>query len=91
LPVFSSTTLLNGVRIYGFIAQKSNALYIPPNIRTKSSSQNPTLTFNNTKFECLDSCKYLGMHLDPNLNFKSHIQHLETKIAKSVGIKLSEI
>jgi len=26
------------------------------------------------------------MHLDRNRNFKSHIQHLETKIAKSVDI-----
>jgi len=26
------------------------------------------------------------MHLDPNLDFKFHIQHLETKIAKFVGI-----
>jgi len=68
--------------------QKSNALYsyIPPNIRTRSLSQNPTLTFNNTEIECLSSCKFLGMHLDPNLDFKSHIQHLETKIAKSVDI-----
>jgi len=55
-------------------------------IRTRSSSQNPTLTFNNTKIECLASCKYLSIHLDPNLDLKSHIQHLETKIAKSVGI-----
>jgi len=43
------------------------------------------LTFNNTKTEYLTSCKYLGMHLDPNLYFKSHIQHFETKLAKSVG------
>jgi len=35
-----------------------------------------------------DSVKYLGIHIDKNLNFLEHIRLLETKIFKSVGIMM---
>jgi len=60
--------------------QKSNALYIHPNIRSSSSTQNLTLTYNNSKIEYLSSCKYLCMHMDPKLDFKSHTQYLKSKL-----------
>jgi len=55
-------------------------------MHSSSSTQNPTLTYNNSNIECLSSCKYLSMHIDPKRDLKSHIQYLEIKIAKSVGI-----
>ena len=33
-----------------------------------------------------ESAKYLGIHLDCHLNFRQHINFLESKIARSVGI-----
>ena len=34
----------------------------------------------------INCTKFLGLHIDRNLNFKKHIHHISTKISKSVGI-----
>ena len=63
---------------------KSCILHLPPKQNT------PPLTFQIPfdNFFIVNSicCKYLGILIDNKLNFKQHIQLLESKIAKSVGI-----
>ena len=63
---------------------KSCILHLPPKQNT------PPLTFqipyDNSFIVNSICCKYLGILIDNQLNFKQHIQLLESKIAKSVGI-----
>ena len=46
------------------------------------------LFYNESVIENKDVCKYLGVIIDSKLNFKAFINHVESKIAKSVGINL---
>jgi len=55
-------------------------------MRTSSLSQNFSLTYNNTKFEYLTSCKYLGTTLILNLDSNLTFIILKSKLLKSVGI-----
>ena len=41
---------------------------------------------NGHKLERLDTCTFLGLKIDKKMNFRSHIDHLSNKIAKSIGI-----
>ena len=63
---------------------KSCILHLPPKQNT------PPLTFqipyNNSFIVNSIHCKYLGILIDNKLNFKQHIQLVESKIAKLVGI-----
>ena len=63
---------------------KSCILHLPPKQNT------PPLTFqipyDNSFIVNSICCKYLGILIDNKLNFKQHIQLVESKIAKLVGI-----
>ena len=65
-------------------SNKSCILHLPPKQNT------PPLTFqipyDNSFIVNNICCKYLGILIDNKLNFKQHIQIVESKIAKSVGI-----
>jgi len=41
---------------------------------------------NNSKVNVNNACKYLGMIVGNKLDFNIHIQALETKLSRSVGI-----
>ena len=50
-----------------------------------------SLTFGNIKIgsqylENTTSAKFLGILIDDNLNFKEHVEHISTKISKTVGL-----
>ena len=38
------------------------------------------------KIKCVDTIKFLGIHIDKNLTFNNHINHLSIKISRSVGL-----
>ena len=44
------------------------------------------LFYNESVVANKDVCKYFGVIIDSKLNFKAFIDHVESKIAKSVGI-----
>ena len=64
--------------------QKSTALLIPskPNLQINSSG----ILYNNEKINVCKSAKYVGVQIDDDLNFKSHIQLLHNKLSRAVGI-----
>lgn len=37
----------------------------------------------------MKSCKYLGLRMDKELNWKAHIQHIKTRASKSIGAPAS--
>src|SRR6218665_2050538 len=45
-----------------------------------------TLTIDGIKITQVDSVKFLGVMVDENLNWKTHINSIEKKIAKNIGI-----
>ena len=49
-------------------------------------SQLPTMTFNNIKIKRENSIKFLGVIIDENLTWKSHIEVVENKISKNIGV-----
>ena len=46
----------------------------------------PTLKINNTLIKQVDHIKFLGVLFDENITCKNHINLIENKIAKSLGI-----
>ena len=44
------------------------------------------LKLNNEPINEVEEAKYLGVLIDKNLSWKSHIQNVNTKISKSIGI-----
>lgn len=42
------------------------------------------VVINSTEIERVDSCKYLGVVVDKNLNFKKHVDYMCSKIARKV-------
>ena len=44
------------------------------------------LNINNTSLKEKPCIKYLGIMLDSNLNWKSHVNYISTKIKRSIGI-----
>ena len=65
-------------------ANKTIALNISPNMR----NNNDTLSYvlNGETVCSSNSAKYLGITIDKQLSFKTHISNLESKIARSVGV-----
>ena len=51
-----------------------------------SSSDNIILKFNGKKMDQCSTYKYLGVHLDENLNWKAHVDYLCKKLSKMCGI-----
>ena len=46
----------------------------------------PDLTINSSKIEQCSSIKFLGVIIDENLSWKQHIEYLECKISRVIGI-----
>ena len=45
-----------------------------------------TLSINNTNIERVNEIKFLGIMLDENLTWKSHINYVKNKVSKSLFI-----
>ena len=52
----------------------------------KKGSTNLILKINNNIISKVDSFKLLGVHIDPNLNFKNHVDFISQKIYRSLRI-----
>ena len=50
------------------------------------SSQLPTMTFNNIEIKRENSSKFLGVIIDEHLIWKNHIEVVENKISKTIGV-----
>ena len=48
--------------------------------------QLPTMTFNNIEIKKKNSVKFLGVITDENLTWKNHIEVVENKISKNIGV-----
>ena len=68
--------------MYCINAQKSTALLIPSKSNLKIRNNN--ILYNGAKISVSKSAKYLGVHIDRDLNFKHHLLH--NKLFRSVGI-----
>ena len=70
---------------------KTYSLLINPTVH--HSSSNAIALFNIDGIQHVNVIKYLGIEIDSQLNFKSHIDNVQSKIAKGVGIlfKLNKI
>lgn len=64
--------------------KKSNYLIFSP--KNKRLKKEVTIYINNERLAEAQSVKYLGVLIDNNLNWKTHIQHTNVKISKSIGI-----
>lgn len=49
-------------------------------------SANTTMTFNEQAIKNKDCVKYLGLYIDANLNFTTHINHTVTKAKVAIGL-----
>ena len=63
---------------------KSNFLLIRPS--QKKLARKIELMLNKEPLKEVDEAKYLGVLIDKNLNWKPHIQNVNTKISKGIGI-----
>ena len=63
---------------------KSSALVLSPGAKTKS--QKPEVLCDGRKIAVNKTVKYLGLGIDENLKFDTHIKSVERKIACAVGI-----
>ena len=63
---------------------KSTFLFIPPS--QKKLNRNVELKLNNEKLKEVKEAKYLGVLIDSKLKWKSHIQNVNMKVAKGIGI-----
>ena len=50
------------------------------------SLQLPTMTFNSIEIKRENSIKFLGVIIDENLTWKNHIEVVENKISKNIGV-----
>ena len=62
-------------------AEKCNSI-----IFSNRNYQFNDILVNSSSVGNVTECKYLGVHLDKNLNFKSHIKYILNKTSKSCGI-----
>ena len=63
---------------------KTYSLLINPSVY--HSSSNAIAFFNINGIQLVNVIKYLGIEIDSQLNFKSHIDNVQSKIAKGIGI-----
>ena len=55
-------------------------------MRDSLPSQLPTMAFNNIEIKRENSIKFLGVSIDENLTWKNHIEVVENKISKNIGV-----
>jgi len=65
-------------------SSKSNYIIVPPKLNLPSPQF--SLILENNPISHCKATKHLGVFIDPQLNFSSHIKNLENKISRSVGI-----
>ena len=65
-------------------AKKSNLLVINPKLNSPATVMN--LICSAGSINSVNKAKYLGIYLDYKLNFLDHIEMVEIKVARSVGI-----
>ena len=53
----------------------------------KSHKKLPMLILNNSTLERINSIKFLGVILDENINWNRHIELVENRISKNIGIR----
>ena len=63
---------------------KSQAIVI--NHKLRSSKSDISLKFNSDHIQNTKELRYLGVLIDKNISFSSHIKMLETKVTRNVGI-----
>ena len=66
--------------------QKSSTLIISPTCNDKASYQNLTILFDGFKINLSKSVKYLGIQIDDDLTFKTHINLLYSKLSTTLGV-----
>ena len=68
--------------------QKSSPLIISPKSNDKAPYQNLTILFDGFKINLSKSVKYkyLGVQIDDNLTFKTHINFLYSKLSRTLGV-----
>ena len=64
--------------------QKCHVLLIPPKLNTTST--NFVVKLDDTFIKAENCVKYLGILIDSNLNFRFHLEEIENKLSKSLGI-----
>ena len=64
--------------------QKSSALLIP--LKSNAQVNYQFIFFDGALINTDKSAKYLGIQIDSDLTFKSHIQNLHTKLSRTLGI-----
>jgi len=63
---------------------KSNfVIFHPPQ---KKLPHQPQIFINNTPLKKVDSLKYLGVQIDKNLSWKPHVEHVCSKIKRTIGL-----
>ena len=55
-------------------------------IKTKKQERKFKININKYSIKQVDEMKYLGIIIDKNLNWQSHIQYVSTKLARAAGI-----
>jgi hypothetical protein len=64
---------------------KTEMVHFSPHPRKKY--KNPvSIQIEDTKIKPLDSTRYLGVIIDKKLNWRAHLNHIETKIADRIGL-----
>ena len=67
-------------------ASKPVALPLSIDRNTRNPDADITLVLNGQTLNPTTSVRYLGIIVDDHLSFKSHINHFENKISRSVGV-----
>jgi len=67
-------------------AQKSSDLIVSPKRNNKNDYQNLLILYDNTKINIAKTEKYLGVYIDDDINFKTHIHFLHIKLSCILGI-----
>jgi len=60
---------------------KTNIMIFPSN-----KKENITVSFNWKSVTKVSSCRYLGLQIDEDLNWKTHIEYIYNKLIRFVGI-----
>ena len=66
-------------------SKKCEAMFVGSAQRLKKKQntiENLNIYINDTKIRQVDSCKYLGVIIDKNLQWKLHIEHVQKKVVK---------
>ena len=65
---------------------KTKYMLIKPNIKNFTNTNNFVIHVSGVKLERSYSTKYLGLILDKDLTWKSHLHYIQKKLAEGVGL-----